>query len=157
MHDCSKPLGSVRLSTMDERGFHVAPNMRAKQMLMVFDQVQSPRLLLGREALWLQGFPIESEHVAGRLHEDTEDFLCEVAANMLSLPVLLAVFMASVSSLSWRVTEASVTELGASDLEAHENAKNSFALCAGSSDRSASEIVQGGGFLKRFRSARSQS
>ena len=49
--------------------------MMPKQLCMVFDQVQQPRLLLGREALWMQGFPIGDEDAAILLDKELEQFL----------------------------------------------------------------------------------
>jgi hypothetical protein len=154
LRDCGQSLSRVRLSTIEDKtGFHLAPTMMPKQLCMVFDQVQPPRLLLGREALWLQGFPIGDAAVARLLGTEAETFTSDIAGNMVSTPVLLALVMASISSLSWRCTDASATELRATVAVECDAAMGSFALCAGT----APPPPQGSnriGILKRFKQAR---
>ena len=78
--------------------------MVPSQSLIVFDGLQPPRCLLGREALVLQGFPVDDERIQGVINEFSESFLQDLAGNMVATPVLLALAAASVSSLTWRRT-----------------------------------------------------
>ena len=150
LRDCGQSLARVRTSTIDETGFHLAPTMMPKQLCMVFDQVQPPRVLLGREALWMHGFPIGDEDIAPLLDKESEAFLADLAGNMVPLPVALALIMASIAALSWRSTDASATQLSATDTVECETALDSFALCAGTS-QPASSASRRLGLLKRLR------
>jgi len=78
--------------------------MVPSQLLIVFDGVQAPRCLLGREALVLQGFPVDDERIEDVIKDFSESFLQDIAGNMVATPVLLALAAASVSSLTWRRT-----------------------------------------------------
>ena len=86
----------------------VLPN----QMLMAFrqhaggvsalgpaDEPPEPRLVLGRENLLLQGFPIDI--IEGMQGNFKESFLTDLAGNMVSTPVLLAMFLSAMASASW--------------------------------------------------------
>ena len=103
LRDCRNSLSRVRVSTFDA-GKHRAQTMVPSQSLIVFDGVQPPRCLLGREALVLQGFPVDDGRIQGVIKEFSESFLQDLAGNMVATPVLLALAAASVSSLTWRRT-----------------------------------------------------
>ena len=103
LRDCRNSLGRVRVSTFDA-GKHRAQTMVPSQSLIVFDGLQPPRCLLGREALVLQGFPVDDGRIQGVIKEFSESFLQDLAGNMVATPVLLALAAASVSSLTWRRT-----------------------------------------------------
>ena len=103
LRDCRNTLGRVRVSTFDS-GKHRAQTMVPSQLLIVFDGVQPPRCLLGREALVLQGFPVDDERIEDVIKDFSESFLQDIAGNMVATPVLLALAAASVSSLTWRRT-----------------------------------------------------
>jgi len=103
LRDCRNTLGRVRVSTFGS-GKHRAQTMVPSQCLIVCDGVQPPRCLLGREALVLQGFPVDDERIQGVIKEFPESFLQDLAGNMVATPVLLALAAASVSSLTWRNT-----------------------------------------------------
>ena len=62
LRDCRNSLGRVRVSTRDS-GKHRAQTMMPSQCLIVFDGVQPPRCLLGREALTFQGFPVDHDRI----------------------------------------------------------------------------------------------
>ena len=149
-------------STIDDVfGIHVAPTMMPKQLCMVFDQVQQPRLLLGRESLWLQGFPIADPIVEVILNSEQEGFLNDLAGNMISTPVMLSLIMTSIASLSWR-TSAPAHELSElSEIVARveqDAAYESFALCAGTTPPPAPSPSPSGlrsGILKRYRKSNS--
>ncbi len=103
LRDCRNTLGRVRVSTFDS-GKHRAQPLFPSQLLIVFDGVQPPRCLLGREALVLQGFPVDDERIHGVIKDFSESFLQDLAGNMFATTVLLALAAASVSSLTWRST-----------------------------------------------------
>ena len=103
LRDCRNTLGRVRVSTFDS-GKHRAQTMVPSQLLIVFDGVQPPRCLLGREALVLQGFPVNDKRIQPIIKDFSESFLQDLAGNMVATPVLLALAAASVSSLTWRST-----------------------------------------------------
>ena len=103
LRDCRNTLGRVRVSTFDS-GKHRAQTMVPSQLLIVFDGVQPPRCLLGRESLVFQGFPVNDERIQRIINDFSESFLQDLAGNMVATPVLLALAAASVSSLTWRST-----------------------------------------------------
>ena len=92
--------------------------------MMLFDEDETPRLLLGREALWLQGFPILEKSVAPVLEGESESFLTDLAGNMVSTPVLLALVLSTMSALSWRQEGTPVTTVDCRAL-----AESALALC----------------------------
>ena len=103
LRDCSQSLGRTRVSVFDEAtDRHIAPTVTPGQLMMLFDGDETPRILLGREALWLQGFPILEESMANLLDSESESFLTDLAGNMVSTPVLLALLLSTISALSWR-------------------------------------------------------
>jgi hypothetical protein len=71
------------------------------QVLWVHSHLQPERLLLGREAMLLQGFPI-SEVDDGILDGVSDRFLHDLAGNAMCSQVLLAVVQSAVSALRWR-------------------------------------------------------
>jgi site-specific DNA-cytosine methylase len=130
LRDARNSLGRVRVSVMEE-GKHRAQAMLPSQCLFVFDGVQHPRCLLGCEAFQLQGFPIDDERIQGVMAEFPQSFQQELAGNMVATPVLLALAMASITSLSWRRTcTTDVTR--AVKAEDSADAWNAFQLCVGS-------------------------
>ena len=97
--------------------------MVPSQLLIVFDGVQPPRCLLGREALVLQGFPVDDERIS-------ESFLQDLAGNMAATPVLLALAAATVSSLTWRRT-CTTDVTTAVEEKVIDNAWDALQLCLG--------------------------
>ena len=73
--------------------------MLPKQVLWL--HVGGERLLLGREALGLQGFPLSA--VDGDIEDVLESFLHDLAGNAMSLPVLLAVVASAFLAVDWEV------------------------------------------------------
>ena len=65
---------------------------------------QQPRVTIGRENFFLQGFPIG---ILDMLKDNAfkEKDLTDLAGNMVSVPVFLAILMSAVASLSWVETE----------------------------------------------------
>ncbi|CAE7331255.1 unnamed protein product [Symbiodinium sp. CCMP2592] len=114
---------------------HVAPTMLPGQILFV-ELVRPPRLLLGREALILQGFPVETflrdmdvagynacddpfPNLAGdsakkrkkRMNDKpwlTEALMMDLAGNSFSFPVLLAVWQSAVCAVDYRAATETV-------------------------------------------------
>jgi site-specific DNA-cytosine methylase len=129
LRDCRNTLGRVRVSTFDS-GKHRAQTMVPSQCLIVFDGVQPPRCLLGREALVLQGFPVDDERIQGVIKDFSESFLQDLAGNMVATPVLLALAAASVSSLTWRRTCTTDVTTAVKE-EDVADAWDAFQLCLG--------------------------
>ena len=131
LRDCSQSLGRPRVSVFDEgTDRHIAPHVTPGQLMMLFDGDETPRLLLGPEALWLQGFPIHEKSVAPVLVSESESFLTETAGNMVSTPILLALLLSTMSALSWREEGTPVTTVDCRAL-----AESALALCHSSSTK----------------------
>ena len=78
LRDCRNTLGRVRVSTFDS-GKHRAQTMVPSQLLIVFDGVQPPRCLLGREALALQGFPVITMHASSASSRIFRNRFCKIS------------------------------------------------------------------------------
>ena len=70
--------------------------------MMVFAPGHPFRLLLGREALVLQGFPSEDPALSELIAAFSEAQMADLAGNMVSTPIMLTMAMAAISSVSWR-------------------------------------------------------
>lgn len=81
---------------------HVAMTCMPKAIPWL-DQGATSRILLGRESLLLQGFPITRVE---RIDAFSEAFLQDLAGNAMALPVVLAVLMASFCAVNWKETSA---------------------------------------------------
>ena len=71
---------------------------------MCSSDLREPRILLGRESLALQGFPIDvldEMGDSGKKDYLREPLLTDLAGNMVSTPVMLAAVMATMASVSW--------------------------------------------------------
>ena len=68
---------------------------------MVFDGLKEPRLLLGQENLLLQGFPINILPNLPNPKCFSEHLLMDLAGNMCTTTVLLAVTMSIMAAASW--------------------------------------------------------
>ena len=151
LRDCRNSLGRVRVSTRDS-GKHRAQTMMPSQCLIVFDGVQPPRCLLGREALTFQGFPVDHDRIQSIIKDFTEQFLQDLAGNMVATPVLLALAAATISSLTWRPTCTTdvTTAVGEGEVT---NALDALQQCldtgsAGSASSAGSAVV-GDGLRRR--------
>ena len=81
------------------------------QLMYVFNGELIPRQVLGREALALQGFPIDRldepavrEFIKEKEDNEiasTEPFFGDIAGNMVSTPVMLAIVMSTLVAVSW--------------------------------------------------------
>ena len=99
--DVSQSLGQTRLSTRSAEG-HCAAAVLPNQMMMVFAPGHPFRLLLGREALVLQGFPSEDPTLSELIAAFSEAQMADLAGNMVSTPIMLTMAMAAISAVSWR-------------------------------------------------------
>ena len=112
MVDVSQTLKRTRHSSK-EHNLHVAPAMLPIQIMWIHaSQLRAygqpcGRLLLGREALLMQGFPIKK---AMELTEKTsEEHMRKMAGNSFGCTVVLAILMATFASVDWRVDTTSAT------------------------------------------------
>ena len=118
----SQSAARVIMSTI-KAGKHVAPTQLPSQLLWIqpgfaaSGQVGSDckvgRLLLGREALMMQGFPVAL--VKAVADTTPEGLLQDLAGNGMAVPVVLAILASASISLSWRTTDASETRHSTSD------------------------------------------
>ena len=93
MVDISQSVSRARFSAAED-GVHVAPTMMPEQIVWV-----NGRLLLGREALLLQGFPIQK--VLDLVDETNEAHLRYMAGNSFGFVVVLALLMATFAAVDW--------------------------------------------------------
>jgi len=119
MVDLMPSPGRVSTSTQDSRNDNLilAPCMLPSQLLWLHRDGSSQRLLLGQEAMLLQGWPIGLLN----LHESlgiTSAFLQDLAGNATSPPVILAVLLALFYSVSWKSPDGARPE--ASDADVNE-------------------------------------
>ena len=61
---------------------------------------QPPRMLLGREAMLMQGFPIS--RVLELVNKTPEGTMMQLAGNMMATPVLLGLLLSCMESLPWQ-------------------------------------------------------
>ena len=119
--DLSQSIARINSNSWSEdRSIHVAPTMLPRMQLWIENTVPVPgpsigdRLLLGQEALLLQGFPIEAflsfaetgiADAAGGgegPYEPTQALMMDLAGNAMPLPTVLAMLQAGFCALSWR-------------------------------------------------------
>jgi site-specific DNA-cytosine methylase len=119
MVDLMPSPGKVSTSTQDSRNDNLilAPCILPSQLLRLHRDGSFQRLLLGQEAMLLQGWPI------GLLtaHESlavSNAFLQDFAGNATSPPVILAVLMALFYSVLWKSPDGARAE--ASDVDVNE-------------------------------------
>ena len=114
--DARCSFGRTRVSNRDEDGQAIAGTFLPNQMLFVFDEKdkrREPRIVLGRENLALQGFPIDIiDKMKGSF---TETLITDLAGNMVSTTVFLAILMSAMASLSWIPPEANTATDGRAD------------------------------------------
>ena len=65
-------------------------------------QVSPSVCYLGREALVLQGFPSQGPTLSKLIESFSEVQMADLAGNMVSTPVMLAIAMATISAVSWK-------------------------------------------------------
>ena len=91
-----------------------APCMTPHQKLWIHRPDGQERLLLGREALVLLGFPVRL--VEEQLDQVTDAFQHDLAGNAMSFLVLLAVAQSAFASLHWRKQSELDQDLGSISL-----------------------------------------
>jgi len=96
MIDVRPSIGRLSTSTHDEYcQQEIAPCIVPDQRLWL--HIETPRPLLGREAMLFQGWPISSVEFKPWM---TDSFLYGLAGNAVACPVMLAILMATVSAVS---------------------------------------------------------
>ena len=105
---------TFRSTTINDGAIAIAPCMMPHQKLWVPTPNGGERLLLGREALVLQGFPVRL--VEEQLDKQTDAFQHDIAGNAMSFLVLLAVAQSAVASLHWRKQSELDQDLGSISL-----------------------------------------
>ena len=71
--------------------------------------LEKERLMVGREALLFQGFPINC--MLEKLSEMPEKLSQDLAGNAVALPVSLALLMGTIFSVSWKDTDLSLIHI----------------------------------------------
>ena len=102
-----KTIGRGQHAGKDTTGIVVLGTEMPNQLMFTF-AVQPPRLVLGRESFWLQGFPIDELEAdcfkQVKAHGErvfTESMYQDLAGNMVSTPVMLAAVIATIVAVSW--------------------------------------------------------
>ena len=96
--DIGQSLTKVRRSRIMSSG-HVAFTQTPRQLVMICQGPNKFRLLLGRESLLFQGFPVRWVDAAA--NETSDRLLQDIAGNMAPVPVMLALAMSIFASVSW--------------------------------------------------------
>jgi site-specific DNA-cytosine methylase len=92
----------VRCSTQDDGFNHITPTQLPKQLTMITVDGIAPRIQLGREAFLMHGFPVAMPCLQQLVDATPENVMTDLAGNMVSLPVILAMLMSAIAALSWR-------------------------------------------------------
>jgi hypothetical protein len=115
LRDIGQSLARVRRSSIED-GIHIAPAILPTQLMLITgsaDGVEKPeqvRLLLGEEALIFQGFPTallynHPSFVPLYPNAMSNANMVDIAGNMVTLPILLALVLAAFSSVTWRAVK----------------------------------------------------
>eukprot|EP00812_Abedinium_dasypus_P016003 NODE_967_length_1289_cov_2.731767.p3 GENE.NODE_967_length_1289_cov_2.731767~~NODE_967_length_1289_cov_2.731767.p3 ORF type:complete len:130 (-),score=13.79 NODE_967_length_1289_cov_2.731767:79-468(-) len=118
MIDLSPSAGRLSTSTFDDAGNDIAPCILPRMHIWL--HLEHERLMLGREALLFQGFPIN--RMLEKLSEMPERLSQDLAGNAVALPVSLALLMATIFSVSWKDTDEAVDYEPASSCEEVQDA-----------------------------------
>ena len=141
MVDVSQSLKRTRFS-FKEQNLHVAPAMMPIQIMWIHaSQLKAygqpcGRLLLGREALLMQGFPINK--VMEAIENTSEEHLRRMAGNSFGFPVVLAILMATFAAVDWRESTPSASVLASDDAQVAA-AMQAFAVLRGQEGESDSK------------------
>ena len=138
----SQSAARVIMSTVHD-GKHVAPTQLPSQLLWIqpglaaSGQVASKcnvgRLLTGREALMMQGYPVPL--VKEAVATTSESLMADLAGNGMAVPVVLAILVSASISLSWRNSDASEARQSTSEeLESVTALLSMFASSAAAED-----------------------
>ena len=93
--DVRQSCSRMRAPTFGSDGQHLSFTVTPGQVTVVFQEAEKPRLLLGEEAMVLQGFPIAK--VSDLVDRTSNHVMADLAGNMVAVPVLLALMMAAVA------------------------------------------------------------
>jgi hypothetical protein len=112
MMDIHPSMGKERVSSQYGEVGQISPCILPTQMMWLHFEDQEPRQMLGKESMLFQGWPIESVDLP-----DWADnkFLQDLAGNGVSLPVMLALVMGTLSALTF------ARENSAPDLDSAED------------------------------------
>ena len=103
MRDINQSLSRIRYSKVATGSYdrHLAPCLMPSQVVWLAGHGpgQGPRLLLGREALRIQGYP--EARVPQLIGKTPEATMMSIAGNMMSATVPLAILMAAFAALPW--------------------------------------------------------
>ena len=112
----------------------IAPCIVPDQRLWL--HIETPRPMLGREAMLFQGWPISSVGVKPWM---SDNFLHGLAGNAVACPVLLALLMATLSAVSIMDTDAVAENLWSTEDEEEQAA--ALSLLAGLASKTAAAAV----------------
>lgn len=102
---------------------HVMFTMMPEQQVLLTFESRPPRMLIGRESMLMQGFPLAKVQ---KLVETTEEcVMMQLAGNMMATPVLLALLMSMFDCLVWKESS------GACVQEDADNALQLFEMTVG--------------------------
>ena len=140
----NKTIGRAHHAGKDKSGLVVLGTEMPGQLMFTFHQ-DPPRLVLGRESFWLQGFPIDeleapcfNKRKPGGEKVFTENNFQDLAGNMVSTPVMLAAVLSTFVAVSWVEDEPAEDTTGQAhgDVETASNASSgSLALSSHSPER----------------------
>ena len=100
IRDIGQSSTRIRTSTITEDGRHRSMTVTPAQLGLLSCPGETPRLMLGEEAMLLQGYPTAA--VPDLVAATSNHQLAILAGNAVSVPVLLALMMASVAAVDWR-------------------------------------------------------
>ena len=67
----------------------------------------TPRLMIGRESMMIQGFPIMLPGLEDLLHRTSETTMMSLGGNAMASPVVMSLLQATLASLPWNGTTSS--------------------------------------------------
>ena len=98
-------LGRERVSVHYEGVGEISPCIMPQQVMWLHFQDREPRLMLGKESMMLQGWPIESVDLPDWVDNK---LLQDLAGNGVALPVMLALVMSTLSALTFTSTQLKI-------------------------------------------------
>ena len=115
VRDIGQSVVRVRRSSM-ENGIHIAPAVLPTQKMLITGSAEGVekslhvRIMLGEEALIFQGFPTSKlfdNPSFSPIFPDvqTNATMADIAGNMVTLPILLALVLSAFSSVTWRAVK----------------------------------------------------
>ena len=96
LRDIRPQINRIRYSKKDGDR-HIASTCMPNQLCMISHEDHVVRPLIGEEALWLQGFPIQTVNVP----TTSDSIKLDLAGNMVTVPVYLALAASTFAALSW--------------------------------------------------------